>query len=71
VLDYKFDWKAKTNGSGATDWLAVGETISTYTVTADAGLTKASDSKTDTNTSVTAWLSGGTAAWITKWSARS
>jgi hypothetical protein len=53
VLDYKFDW--------ATNVLAVGETISTSTVTASAGITKASDSITDTNTTVTVWLSGGTA----------
>jgi len=63
VLDYKFDWKALTNGAdGATsDWLASGETISSYTITASAGITVDSDSQTDTNTSVTVWLSGGTA----------
>ncbi len=60
VLDYKFDWKALTNGSGASDWLASGETISSATVTVGAGLTKDSDSITDTSTSVTVWLSGGT-----------
>ena len=52
VLDYKFDWAA---------WLASGETISTRTVTADTGLTVASSSITNTGTSVTVWLSGGTA----------
>ena len=51
VKDYKWDWS---------DWLASGETISTATVTADAGITKDSDSITDTDTSVTVWLSGGT-----------
>lgn len=61
VLDYKFDWKASTNGSGTSDWLASGETISTRTVTVATGLTKDSDAITDTNTSVTVWLSGGTA----------
>lgn len=60
VLDYKFDWKALTNGSGDSDWLAVGETISTRVVTVDVGLTKDSDSITDANTTVTVWLSGGT-----------
>ena len=60
VLDYKFDWAALTNGTGRTDWLASGETISTAVVTVGAGLTKDSDSITDTNTSVTVWLSGGT-----------
>lgn len=60
VLDYKFDWAALTNGSGDSDWLDSGETISSHTVTVEAGLTKDSDSATDTNTSVTVWLSGGT-----------
>lgn len=60
VLDYKFDWKAETNGNGDSDWLASGETISTRTVTVDSGITKDSDALTDTNTSVTVWLSGGT-----------
>jgi hypothetical protein len=59
VLDYKFDWKASTNGTGDSDWLASGETISSRTVTVQTGLTKDSDSLTDTNTSVTVWLSGG------------
>ena len=61
-LDFKFDWAASTNGSGDTDWLDTdgGETISTKTVTVDDGITKVSDSLTDTNTSVTVWLSGGT-----------
>ena len=53
VLDYKFDWAASTNGSGASDWLADGETISSHTITATTGLTVDSSSLTDTNTSVT------------------
>ena len=61
VLEYKFDLKALTNGSGTEDYLQDGETISSHTVTVDSGLTKDSDSITDTNTSVTVWLSGGTA----------
>lgn len=61
VLDYKFDWKALTNGSGASNWLASAETISTHTVTAEAGMTVDSSAQTDTNTSVTVWLSGGVA----------
>ena len=60
VLDYKFDWAAPTNGSGTSDWLASGETITSHTVTVDSGLTKDSDSLTDDDTSVTVWLSGGT-----------
>ena len=62
VLDYKFDWKSSTNGNGFTDWLASSETISMHTITASAGITVDSSSITDTNTSVTVWLSGGTAA---------
>jgi hypothetical protein len=62
VLDYKFDWAPLTNGAegGLSDWLASGETISTRTITVSTGLTKDSDSPTDTNTSITVWLSGGT-----------
>ena len=26
-LDYPFDWRAKTNGHGDSDWLAPNETI--------------------------------------------
>lgn len=62
VLDYKFDFAGLANA--ATDaydnWLQTGETISTATLTVATGLTKDSDSITDTNTSVTVWLSGGT-----------
>ena len=49
VLDYTIDW-AK--------WLAAGETISTSSWDV-SGVTKDSDSKTDTTATV--WLSGGTA----------
>jgi hypothetical protein len=49
VLDYGWDWS---------DWLEGGEIISTYLVTVPSGITKDSDSKTDSI--VTAWLSGGT-----------
>ena len=61
TLDYKFDWKALTNGSGSSDWLQSGETISSHTIDADSGITVDSSAQTDTNTSVTVWLSGGTA----------
>ncbi len=60
VLDYKFDWAALTNGSGDSDWLASAETISSKTVTATSGITVDSSSLSDSNTSVTVWLSGGT-----------
>lgn len=63
VLDYVFDWAPLTNGrAGATsDWLASGETISSKTVTAESGITVDSSSITDSSTSVTVWLSSGTA----------
>ena len=61
VLDYKFDWAAETNGTGTSDWLTAGETISDHTIDADAGITVDSSVLSDGNTSVTVWLSGGTA----------
>ena len=61
VLDYKFDWAASTNGTGSSDWLASGETISSHTIDADTGITVDSSAETDSDTSVTVWLSGGTA----------
>ena len=60
VLDYKFDWKALTNGTGTSDWLAAGETIASHTIDEDTGITVDSSAQTDANTSVTVWLSGGT-----------
>jgi len=69
VLDYKYDWKALTNGrEGATsDWLASGETIASHVITITpvtaSPLTKDSSTQTDdANTSVTVWLSGGLAS---------
>ena len=61
VLDYKFDWAAETNGSGTSDWLAAGETITAHTIDADTGIVVDSSAATDANTSVTVWQSGGTA----------
>jgi len=68
VLDYKFDWYALTNGTGTSDWLAAGETITNaFTVAVVGGAGGATDlaidssSRTDGNTSVTVWLSKGVA----------
>ena len=63
VLDYVWDFAALTNTveGAAEDYLQSGETISSKTVTAQTGITVDSSSITDTNTSVTVWLSGGTA----------
>lgn len=49
-LDYQWDWST---------WLADGETIQTVVITSDVGITVDDDSHDDT--SVTVWLSGGTA----------
>jgi len=53
VLDYAFNWS---------DWLdsTQEETIESYVVTADAGLTV--DSHAESDGKVTVWLSGGTVA---------
>lgn len=59
-LDWLFDWRSGTNGNGGSDWLASGETILSYTITADDGITVDSDGLTNSNTSVQVWLSGGT-----------
>lgn len=49
VLDYPFDWS---------DWLKPGETITTSAFAVSAGLSL--DSSSNTLSSATAWLSGGT-----------
>lgn len=54
VLDYVFDWRPDTK-----PWLATGETIASYIVTPDTGITV--DSSTEDAGKVTVWLSGGTA----------
>jgi len=50
-LDYTVDWS---------EWLATGETLSTSTFTVPAGITKVSESNTATTATVR--LSGGTAS---------
>jgi hypothetical protein len=49
VLDYVFDWSR---------WLADSETITTSTITVSSGITL--DSSSNTTTTATAWISGGT-----------
>ena len=63
-LDYYFDWAALANGTGDSNWLAGGETITAFEVTADAGLTSdvpAAPALVNGDTAVRVWLSGGTA----------
>ena len=50
ILDYQWDWSL---------WLAPGETITTATFSVPSGLTLTSQS--NTTTTATAWLSGGSA----------
>lgn len=50
IIDYLVDWS---------DWLSDGDTIASSTWIVPAGITK--DSDTFTNTTTTIWLSGGTA----------
>ena len=61
-LDFKFDFKPFSNGrDGAqTDYLQAGETIASYVLTVETGITKDSDAKADTDTTVLMWMSGGT-----------
>lgn len=49
VLDYTVDWS---------DWLEAGDAIATSAAVADTGITVTS--VLDTDTAVTAWISGGT-----------
>jgi hypothetical protein len=76
TLDWVFDWKALTNGSGTSDWLASGEQITGatgITVTLDGAespvnLSLATGaagnsngfSLINTNTAVRVWLKDGT-----------
>lgn len=64
VLDYGVDWRALTNGTGGTDWLEEGETITASTWTLPDGITvdpanPALDDATESTTTI--WLTGGTA----------
>lgn len=58
VLDYRFDWAALANGYGTSNWLATGETITSFTI-AGGGLTVDSSALVSNDTAVVVWLSGG------------
>lgn len=64
VLDYRWDWKSRTSGYGGTDWLADGETITSHTIVADAGITIDSSALDATATAVIAWVSSAQAGSI-------
>jgi hypothetical protein len=63
VLDYKFDFKPLTHGVylAVSDYLSTSETIVSATVTGETGIVVDSYAITEAGTSVTAWISGGTA----------
>lgn len=67
VLDYIFDWRAKTNNRdtsrNATDYLNAGEVITVHTVAVSPAGALAIDSSelSDGDTAVLVWLSGGVA----------
>jgi len=62
--DYAVDWKALTNTvpGAINDWLAVGETISTYNLTVPSDLTLLSQALQFSDTRVVFWLAGGLAS---------
>lgn len=59
-LDYKFDWKAETNGRSDADgdWLQDGDTIQTPTmsISPTTNVTVGAPSTADNSTSVVVWL---------------
>lgn len=57
VLDWAYNWNDSSGGK--IPWLATGETITNFVITADSGITV--DSSTESGGKVTVWLSGGTA----------
>lgn len=59
VLDFFFDFKPYSHSQpgAVSDWLASGETISSFTVEADGGIVV--DSSSELDGTVTVWLSGG------------
>jgi len=72
ILDYKTDFANTTNGGSEEDFLEAGELISDVSVVVPSGInlhdgiteyngvTRPAAQATDTDTSVTFWLSGGT-----------
>lgn len=63
VLDWYFDWAALSNGTGESDWLAGGESITeaVVTVAPTGGLTAGEPAVVNGGTAVQVWLSGGVA----------
>lgn len=63
VKDYKFDFAAFTNGTGASDWLQSGETITSYSISVPDGLNLDVSGLANSDTAVVIWLSGGTSGF--------
>ena len=63
MLDWYFDWAALSNGTGESDWLAGGESITeaAVTVAPTGGLTAGEPAIVNGGTAVQVWLSGGVA----------
>lgn len=59
VLDYQFDWAAKSNNTGLTDWLRDDEVILSHEIVAATGITVDSSTVINGGTTVLVWLSGG------------
>lgn len=59
-LDYVFDWAPAENNTGLSNWLAEGETISSYTLTISDGIDKVSDALIKNSTAILVWLDNGT-----------
>lgn len=57
VLDWAYNWNDSSGGK--TPWLATGETILSFVITADTGIIV--DGSTQLDGKVTVWLSGGMA----------
>ena len=62
TLDFIVDFAPLTNSraNAESDWLASGDTISSHVVTVASGLTLSTSTITNSSTSVTLWLTGGT-----------
>jgi hypothetical protein len=59
VTDFSVDWnRSAASAADGTGYLAAGETVTVSTWSVPTGLSKGTDSKTTTTTTV--WLSGGT-----------
>lgn len=65
VLDWYFDWAGLRNGTGESDWLAGGETITQYTITVtptgENGLDVQGAEMINGATAVRVWLASGEA----------